>query len=202
MSSPNERISIPKDIGQIKEITGLLGTIIKLLSGPPKQENRASAFMKIEGLLGESRHEQHEGTIEVLDYHWSVAQPRAAAASYGSAMTTERAHFGDLVIYKAIDISSPYLAQGCASGRHLEKAHLSLTRAADESKVYMVYHIYDVIITSVRSGGRGYGERIPLEEVSFSYGKIEWEYDQLKVEDPKSPRRFIKGWNLKTNEKV
>ncbi len=178
----------------------LLSLIRTLISGPPKMEEyRGTAFLLINGIKGESTHDKHEGEIEVLDFHWSVAQPHAGAASGGGAMRTERAHFGDLSVYKAIDSSSPALAHACSSGLHLSSAVLQLCRAGGEAQIYMKYSLSDVVITAVRTGGRGYGEKIPLEEISLSYGQIEWEYSPTKVTSGRAEGRLVKNWNLKTN---
>lgn len=177
----------------------IIGIIKDLLSGPPKQDDRASAFLKIEGIKGESRDEKHKDEIEVLDFHWGVAQPRAAAASATGAQTTERAHFGDLSFYKAIDRASPDLAYACSSGKHLKSARLQLCRAGDDEQPFMDYTLTDVIITSVRSGGRGFGEKVPIEEISISYAAIEWKYYETEVEGGKSSGHIVKNWNLKTN---
>lgn len=187
------------DVGK-SDIGELLNLIRTLISGPPKMEEyRGTAFLSINGIKGESTHDKHEGEIEVLDFHWSVAQPHAGAASSGSATRTERAHFGDLSIYKAIDTSSPALAHACASGLHLSNAVLQLCRAGGEAQVYMKYTLSDVVITNVRTGGRGYGEKIPLEEISLSYSQIEWEYFPTKVSSGRVEGRKVKNWNLKTN---
>ncbi|MBI4854919.1 MAG: type VI secretion system tube protein Hcp [Acidobacteria bacterium] len=187
------------DVGK-SDIGELLNLIRTLISGPPKMEEyRGTAFLSINGIKGESTHDKHEGEIEVLDFHWSVAQPHAGSASSGSATRTERAHFGDLSIYKAIDTSSPALAHACASGLHLSNAVLQLCRAGGEAQVYMKYTLSDVVITNVRAGGRGYGEKIPLEEISLSYSQIEWEYFPTKVSSGRVEGRKVKNWNLKTN---
>jgi type VI secretion system secreted protein Hcp len=199
-SPVEEKLSIPKL--PTGDITSLITSLItKIISGsPPKQENRGTAFLEIEGIQAESQYDGHKDEMEIFDFHWTVAQPRAAAASGGGATTTERAHFGDLSVYKAVDKSTPELAQACASGRHLPKAIFQVCRAGGETQKYLEYTLHDVVITSVRTGGRGYGERVPLEEVSLSYGKIEWEYIPLKVESGGPSGIVKKSWNLKTNK--
>jgi type VI secretion system secreted protein Hcp len=197
----DNKVSMPSIPGLSSiDINKIIGLINQLISGPPKQENRLSAFLKIDGIEGESHHDKHKGEIEILDYHWSVAQPSAASASSAGTQTTERAHFGDLIVYKGLDKASPSLAQACASGTHLPKAILTICRASDGTQPFMIYTLLDVIITSIRAGARGYGESLPLEELSLSYGKIEWEYLQIKPEGGSPQGRIKKSWNLKTNK--
>jgi len=40
------------------------------------------AFLKIEGIDGESTDDKHKKEIEVLSYHWSIAQTRSGSASF------------------------------------------------------------------------------------------------------------------------
>lgn len=197
MPSTTTRDANRSDLGEI------LNLIRTLISGPPKMEEyRGSAFLAIEGIKGESTYEGHVGEIEVLDFHWSLSQPRGGAASGGGALRTERAHFGDLSVYKAIDKATPSLAHACASGTHLNKATFQLCRAGGDTQLYMKFTLQDVIITAVRSGGRGYGEKIPLEEISLSYSQIEWEYFPTKVTTGMVEGRIVKNWNLKTNREA
>jgi type VI secretion system secreted protein Hcp len=175
--------------------------LIKLISTalPKQEESKCNGFLKIEGIKSESNHEGHKEEIEVLDYRWSVAYPRSASSLSGLGETA-RAHFGDLTVYKAIDKSSPELAQACAKGRRFDSARFQLCRAGGDTEPYMEYVLTDVIITSVRTGGRGYGENLPLEEVSLSYGKIQWKYIQTRVESGKAAGFVTKTWDLQGNK--
>ncbi|GAI77194.1 unnamed protein product, partial [marine sediment metagenome] len=46
------------------------------------------------------------------------------------------------------------------------------------------------------------GETLPLEEVSFNYGKIEWTYTQQKRADGSGGGNVAAGWDLEKNVKV
>ena len=51
-----------------------------------------------------------------------------------------------------------------------------------------------------RPGGSAQGgETLPLEEVSFNYAKIEWNYIQLDHNTGAVAGNFAKWWDLKTN---
>lgn len=160
------------------------------------------AFLKIEGIEGESTDDKHKGEVEVLSYSWGATQRASASASSAGSITSERADFHPFTIVKALDKASPKLYLSCASGEHLKSVRLELCRAGGDKQPYMEYKMTDVIVTSVRPGGSGQGESVPLEEVSFSYGKIEWKYTQTKVEGGKGAGNVVAGWDLKTNKKV
>jgi type VI secretion system secreted protein Hcp len=187
-------MSIPGLPISIEQIIKLITTVL-----PKQEESKCNGFLKIEGIKGESSHEEHSEEIEVLDFRWSVAYPRSSS-SIMSIGETARAHFGDLTVYKAIDKSTPDLGHACARGRRFDTAHFQLCRAGGDSEPYMEYILTDVIITSVRTGGRGYGEKIPLEEISLSYGKIQWKYYKTTIETGKAAGFLTKTWDLQANK--
>lgn len=160
------------------------------------------AFLKIEGVDGECTDDKHKDWIEILSYSFVVAQPHSGAASTAGSLSAERANFGDFSVIHAIDKSSPKLFLACASGEHLKSAKLELCRAGGDKQPYMEYKMTDVIVSSVRPGGTGHSETLPLEEVSFNFGKIELKYTQTKVEGGRAAGQVASGWDLKTNKKV
>ena len=152
--------------------------------------------------LGRSGDVRHKGEIEVLSFNWGVHQQKSGSASSSGSLTAHRADFQDLSVVKALDKSSPKLMLACADGTHLKTARLELCRAGGDKQPYMEYKFTDVIITSVRPGGAGQGDALPLEEVSFAYGKAEWKYTQLKVEGGGAAGNVAGGWDLKAGKKV
>jgi type VI secretion system secreted protein Hcp len=125
----------------------------------------------------------------------------SSASSHGS-LTSERANFHPFVVVKAIDKASAKLALACASGEHYPKATLEICRAGGDKQPYMEYKLTDVMVSSFRPGGTGQGESVPLEEVTFSYGQIEWKYTQTKVAGGKGSGNVAAGWDLKLNKKI
>jgi type VI secretion system secreted protein Hcp len=160
------------------------------------------AFLKCEGIDGESADDKHKNQIEVLSYNTGVTQRASGSASSHGNLASERADFHPLVIVKALDKASPKLSLACATGEHLKTVTLELCRAGGDKQPYMEYKLTDVIVTSVRPGGSGRGESVPLEEVAFAYAKIEWKYTQTKVEGGGGGGNVVAGWDLKANKKV
>ena len=161
------------------------------------------AFLKIDGVPGESTDAKHSEWIEVLAYNWGVDQPETRSASSHGSLSAERANFHDFVVTKALDKASPKLAQACASGEHYPAATLEICRAGGDKQPYMEYKLTDVLVRSIRPGGRSRDEEsIPLEEVAFAYGKIELKYTQTKVQGGKAAGAVAAGWDLTKNTKV
>jgi type VI secretion system secreted protein Hcp len=161
------------------------------------------AFIKIDGIPGESTDDKHADWIEVLSYSCGVTQTASGSASSGGGASAERADFQDFSIVKALDKASPKLALACADGTHIKEITLELCRAGGDKLKYMEYKLGDAIVSSVRPGGSAGGsETLPLEEVSFNYGKIEWTYTQQKRADGSGGGNVAAGWDLEKNAKM
>ncbi|MCC7212711.1 MAG: type VI secretion system tube protein Hcp, partial [Candidatus Brocadia sp.] len=90
-----------------------------------------------------------------------------------------------------------------ADGTHIKSVILELCRAGGDKVKYMEYKLSNCIISSVRPGGSSGGaETLPLEEVAFNFGKIEWSYTQQKRADGSGGGQVAAGWDLEKNKKV
>ncbi|ACH40043.1 type VI secretion system needle tube protein TssD [Citrifermentans bemidjiense Bem] len=161
------------------------------------------AFLKIEGIPGESTDDKHKEWIEILSYNFSVMQRPSGSASTSGGASSERATFSDFNIVKALDKASPKLFEACATGRHIPTITLELCRAGGDKLKYMEYKLSNVIISMNRPGGTSHAdETLPLEEISFNYGKIELAYTHQNRADGSSGGQIAAGWNLESNKKV
>ena len=161
------------------------------------------AFLKIEGIPGESNDDKHKEWIEVLSYNFSVTQNSSGTASSAGGASAERANFSDFSIVKVLDKSSPKLFEACATGKHIPTVTLEICRAGGDKLKYMEYKLSNVIISLNRPGGSAHaGETLPVEEIAFNYGKIELAYTQQNRSDGSGAGQVAAGWNLETNKKV
>ena len=160
------------------------------------------AFLKINGVDGESSDSKHKGEIEILSYHWGVSQAISGTVSSSGTFSGQRCDMTALSIVKALDKASPKLAQACAGGEHFKSATITLSRAGGDKQPYMKYKLSDVLIESVRTGGASAGDGgVPAEEIGLRYGKIELEYTVVG-NDGKAAGNTSGGWDLKENKKV
>ena len=158
------------------------------------------AFLKIEGIKGESTDAGHKDQIEVLSYSFSAAQQGGAAVSRTGGGTGGRADLGDFSIVKVLDLSTPNLFKYCASGKHIPSVVLELVSADENPHTYMKYTLSDAIVSSCRPGGSSNGEGTrPLEEISFRFSKIELEYTPFD-NTGKAGAAQKAGWDLATNK--
>jgi type VI secretion system secreted protein Hcp len=161
------------------------------------------AFLNVDGIPGESTDDAHADWIEILSYSTGVSQTASGSASSGGGASSERADFQDFSIVKALDKASPKLSVACADGTHISEVVLELCRAGGDKVKYMEYKLSDCIVSSHRPGGSSQGgETLPLEEVSFNYGKIEWTYTQQQRTDGSGGGNVAGGWDLEKNVKV
>lgn len=161
------------------------------------------AFLKIDGIPGESTDDKHKDWIEVLSYSHGVNQRASGSASTAGGATAERADFGDFSIVKALDKASPKIFEACSTGKHITTVTVELCRAGGDKVKYMEYKLSNCIVSSYRPGGSAQGgETLPLEEVSFNYGKIELSYTQQKRADGSGGGQVAAGWDLEKNVKV
>jgi len=158
------------------------------------------AFIKIDGIPGESTDDKHKDWIEVLSYSFGVSQMASATASSSGGASAERANFQDFSIVKTLDKASPKLTLACASGQHIKEITVELCRAGGDKVAYMEYKMNEVIISSVSVGGGGGGE--PTESLTFNFGKIQWTYTQQKRADGTAGGKVSAGWDLEKNAKV
>ncbi len=159
------------------------------------------AFLKVDGIPGESTDDKHKDWIEILSFNFGAHQPASGSASTAGGATSERVNIQDFSVVKALDKASPKLFDQCCSGKHIKEATVELCRAGGDKVKYMEYKMEEVIITSVRPGGSSHGtETLPLEEASFSFGKIKLTYTQQKRADGSGGGNVAGGWDLTANK--
>ena len=162
------------------------------------------AFIKIDGIPGESTDDKHKDWIEILSFSMGVSQATAGSASTGGGASSQRANFADFSFVKMLDKASPKLALACADGTHIKEITLELCRAGGSDKVkYYEIKMDECIISSYRPGGSSHGgEPLPLEEIGIDYGKITWTYTQQKRADGSPGGQVAAGWDLTKNKAI
>jgi type VI secretion system secreted protein Hcp len=139
--------------------------------------------------------------IEVLSYSWNVSNPIQSSPS-NTGRTTGRPNFGELVITKKLDLTSPRFAFSCAAAENIGTVKLFLLRQDDAASegdnrnlCYMTYILANTLVSSVSVGGSG---EIPIETVTLNYSAINWEYHAQKTAMA-DEANIPKGWDLNTN---
>ena len=159
------------------------------------------AFLKISTVPGESTDDKHKDWIEINSFSWGVSQPSSGSRSSGGAASGQRVNHTDFSVVKSLDKASPKLFAACCKGEHIPEVTLQLCRATGDKLKYMEYKMSDVMVSVVKPGGASQaGEPLPLEEVSFNYGKIELIYTATDHKTGKSAGDVTASWSVVNNK--
>jgi type VI secretion system secreted protein Hcp len=121
------------------------------------KQTTAAAYMKLGEIKGEAVHDRHKGEIEVLSWSWGASQAQGRARPPRGS--------GTLTITKAVDNSSPALADASRNRRRFQQLTLTLPPSrAGETEV--VVTLADVAITAIQRTDDG---ARPTESISFNY---------------------------------
>lgn len=158
-------------------------------------------FMKLSTIPGESQDSKHKQWIELLSYSHGVSQQTGGSRSTSGAASGGRTDHSDFQVTKLLDAATPKLNLACSNGEHIKEIKIELCKATKDKQLYMTYTLADVIVTSVSVGGSTQGgEVVPIEQVSFNYAKINWEYKQLDHETGKPVGNIGTFWSTKENK--
>lgn len=157
------------------------------------------AFLKIEGIDGESTDDAHKDWIEILSYNHGITQPRDPHS--GGGRSAGRSVHEDFSITKRLDEASPKLVLACCNGEHIPKMALELCQSGGDRQKFMEYELEDVIVAAVRPVGAANGqEGRPTEEIAFRYGKIKFVYTQFDPRSGKSAGYVQTYWDVTSNK--
>jgi len=150
----------------------LLFIVSLALAGVGHAEENIRAFLKIDGIKGESTNPKHLNEIDLGAFKGGVLQ--TALSGTGGGGGAGKATFQPVVVFKGIDSASPLLFLRCATGQHIPQAVLTVT---DNGKEFFEIKLIDVLVTSYDVGSHAAeGDDLPLETVSLNYSRIEITY--------------------------
>lgn len=157
------------------------------------------AFLKIDGIPGESTDDKHKDWIEIQTVDLSAIQPVSNVVSTAGGATAGRVEHQDLVIFKLADKSTPKLFEATNGGKHIKEVMLELCRSGSDKQKYLVIKMEQVLISRFHLSAAG---DFPTEEIHFNYGKITITYSQQKRADGIAAGSVTAGWDLTTNKAV
>ncbi len=157
-------------------------------------------FLKISTIPGESTDEAHPQWIEILSFDHGLKQTSTGSVSTGGARTAGRVDHQDMIITKALDAASTPLMLACCRGDHIPEVMIQLHRATSNKEKYYEIKMTDVLVSNVQpKADKKDEESLPVEEISFNYAKIEWNYIQTNHNTGAVEGNYAKWWDLKTN---
>ena len=166
--------------------------------GFPSTVNIATdMYLWIDGVRGESTDDRHGDWIEIVSFDSKVSMAGSGAASGGSSAPV--AEFSEITVGKVIDKATPLLHLYCCRGQHISQVVIEFCRAMGEKQVYMKYTLTNVIVSAV--GPVTVAPSSQLEQVSFRFARIEWEYTPTGTTG-RPGETVQEGWDLETNRRL
>lgn len=158
------------------------------------------AFLKIDGIAGESTDSKHKDWIEILSYSHAVNQQISRTVSSAGGASAERVDFNDLLISKLVDKATPKLFEACCSGKHIKEVTIELCRAGSDKQKYLEIKMEHVLISSFQHGAGG--DSFASETFTLNPGTFKIVYSQQKRADGTLGGNVSGGWDLTTNKAV
>ena len=159
------------------------------------------AFLKLDGIKGESQDAKHKGEIDIMSFSWGAHQ--AGTSAIGSGAGSGKVSLQDLQITKKVDSSSPLLFLNCANGAHIKEGNLVVRKAGGDQLEYLKIKLTDVLVSSYQPSGHVHGgDDIPTESVSLNFSKIEMNYQPQGADGKAQGGPILAGWDVKANKKV
>lgn len=183
-----------KFIGSMTKTTLLTILIagVFVLGSIATNEAFATGYMKLGDIKGESTDDGHKDWINLL----SVSQAISRGGTTGGA---DKATFGDIVVVKEIDKSTPKLQEAIAKGQHYrENVIIDFTKELQGGKqvTYLQWELKNVIVSNYSFHGSASGDPIPTEQVSLNFEEIKVTY--TKLDKKGQPQETVSySWNVR-----
>jgi type VI secretion system secreted protein Hcp len=109
------------------------------------------AYLKLDGIKGESQDFRHKGEIDILSFTLGVTQTGISASGGGGG--AGKSQHQDMQLVKKVDASSPLLYLNCACGAHIKEAMFVVRKAGGSQLEYLKIKLTDVLISSYKPHG-------------------------------------------------
>jgi type VI secretion system secreted protein Hcp len=154
-------------------------------------------FVKIGALKGEAQDSKHKDEIDVLSWNWGMSN--SGSAQQGGGQGSGKVHVQELNITKYIDKSTPDLMLACCSGKHFDKATLTVRKAGETPLEYLQIPLEELIITNVTTGGRVDEDRL-TENVALNFARVKVQYKEQTDKGGVGDKPEM-GWDVAKNAK-
>ena len=158
------------------------------------------AFLKLDGIKGESADAKHTGEIDITSFSWGLSQTGIQATGGGGG--AGKVAFQDISFIKKTDASSPLLMLNCANGTHIKEGNFVVRKAGGTQLEYLKLKLTDILVSSFKDHGSISGGDIPTESLSLNFAKVEYSYQQQGADGKPQGGPILAGWDVKANQKV
>src|ERR1039457_3955904 len=158
------------------------------------------AFLKLDGIKGESADAKHKGEIDIMSFSWGVSQTGVQATGGGGG--AGKVSFQDIHFIKKTDASSPLLMLNCAKGSHIKEGNFVVRKAGGTQLEYLKIKLTDILVSSFKDHGSSSGGDIPTESLPLNSAKVKYSYQQQGADGKPQGGPILAGWDVKANQKV
>lgn len=137
------------------------------------------AFLKIDGIDGESLDKFHKGSIEIESFSWGVTNVGSSGGGGGAGKAVPQ----DFAFTQKVSKASPNLMLACCTGKHIPGATVSLRKAGGSrggAQDFLVVKLSDCMVSSFEPNGAT-GEDLPAETITLNFQKIDFKYTEQKT---------------------
>ena len=154
-----------------------------------------AAFVKFEGVDGESSDDPHKRWSDIL----SLSQTSFQEFKDETTRLSEPSLVEGLIsITKPIDKASPKLAESLSNGKVFPWAEIQICENSSDRICYYKYQLVNVMISTYAISGTS-SEEIPMEEITLNFEKIKISYSEIKPDGTIGKTSDFK-WNVLTGE--
>jgi type VI secretion system secreted protein Hcp len=136
-------------------------------------------FLKIDGIPGESPDSKHPNEIQLESWSWGETQTGTMA--YGGGGGAGKVQMQDFHFVMKVNKASPKLLLACANGEHIKSGILVCRKAGKDQQEFMKMTFTDLLVSSFHTQGTS-SDSVPLDQITFNYSKIEYEYKEQKAD--------------------
>lgn len=129
------------------------------------------AYLKIGDIKGESTERAHKDWIIIESFGQGIT---AAPTSTGVTRLRSAVQFEDLMVTKKIDKATPKLMEACAKGQVFPELEMDMVTA--NGRLYYKITLDNVRVKSVRTIVGSDAQGSLVDEMTFSFSQITWEY--------------------------
>jgi type VI secretion system secreted protein Hcp len=159
------------------------------------------AFLKLDGVTGESKDAKHTGEMEIFSFSFGAANSTTIGSASGGA-GGGKASFHPFSFMKKTDKASPVLYQNCCQGVHIATGALTLRKSGGTPLEYLKWKFKELFVDSIAWSGASGGDDAPMESVTFVYGQMTIDYQPQNAQGQAEGGAVHGGWDVTTNQKA
>ena len=163
------------------------------------------AFLKLDGIPGESTDAAHKGEIQVTGFQGGFNNPSHVGSATGGA-GAGKVTFQDFQFNVPVGPATPKLLLACAQGTHIASAVLSVRKTGAKAGAaagvdYLKYTLTNCVVSSVTTGGASTDDA-PHENFSLAFAQIQVSFQPQSATGQAAGPPTTTGWNLQQNKQV